>query len=162
MPFLRCPCPCCCRLHRTLQDRIDKVGALVRFAGKCSIKSNEFYLPELGVVVETPPMCVIWCRTDLVVHGTMAPDGDGTRYATARMLKRNVINKLRNIQQDAAAAVDDELSRRETASGLRGDEDPCRADDNSAGALLPISSTSAPALPASAINSEGEFKWVSE
>ena len=93
------------------------VGALVRFAGQCDIKHNEFYLPELGVVIETPEMCVLWCRTELVVHGTMAPSENSTRYASARMLKNQVVKEMRKLENKRLEKMQELAAARGGRSG---------------------------------------------
>mmetsp|Transcript_27953 Transcript_27953/g.79080 ORF Transcript_27953/g.79080 Transcript_27953/m.79080 type:complete len:314 (+) Transcript_27953:171-1112(+) len=98
------------------KDCLDLCGALIRFVDdlsghsspRCCSDSNEFVMPELGVVVQTPSMAVLWCRTDKVRHGTMEPwfpetafglgfarHGVPRRLASARQLKRSVVNRLR-------------------------------------------------------------------
>lgn len=95
-----------------LQDRLDVHGAVVRFAGECDLSSNEFVMPELGVAIQTPPMCVLWCRTDRVRHGTLRPEFEAVarklgvaeggcppppRLATARQLKKTVLTHIKRI-----------------------------------------------------------------
>eukprot|EP00873_Tetraselmis_striata_P007889 jgi/Tetstr1/428153/TSEL_018204.t1 len=87
--------------HAAPHTDADVLGAVIRFldhVSRCSLRSNDLFLPELGMVLETPAHTLMWLRSERVEHGTMCPafdGGVGARVSTARMLKTSVLSCLK-------------------------------------------------------------------